>query len=98
MSLEPREPDLTPRQRWMAARRLAAGDQPVAAASAGVKTGCLQVLLDAGPEFQELVAALVELRAASREQGGRPQLGGDPALGVEKMPCRLSPLPRASVI
>jgi hypothetical protein len=68
MHSEPREPDLTPRQRWMAARRLAAGDVPVVvAASAGVKTACLQLLLDADPEFQALVAAFVELRATSRE-------------------------------
>jgi hypothetical protein len=52
----------------MAARRLAAGDRlVVAAASAGVKTACLQLLVHEDPEFQELVTAFRELRAAPRE-------------------------------
>jgi hypothetical protein len=68
MHPEPREPDLTPRQRWLAARRLAAGDRPVvAAAAAGVKTACLQLLLDADPEFRALVTAFTELRALPPE-------------------------------
>jgi hypothetical protein len=65
----PREPDLTPRQRWLAARRLAAGERVVVAAcAAGVGTHSLRLVLKEDPDFIELVDAFRAIKALSPEE------------------------------
>lgn len=65
----PREPDLTPRQRWIAAQRLAAGDAlALAAAMAGVRPEAVALLLAADPEFTGLVRACAGAKALPPER------------------------------
>src|SRR3954447_6057583 len=65
----PPAPRLTVRQRWLAARRLAAGDTPrVAAAFAGVEAKDLEDLAATDPGFMALLDDAKALRALSREQ------------------------------
>jgi hypothetical protein len=66
---QPREPDLTPRQRWIAAQRLAAGDAlPPAAAMAGVRPESVALLLKADPQFKDLVRACADVHALPPER------------------------------
>src|SRR4051794_23437956 len=65
----PPAPRLTVRQRWLAARRLAAGDTPrVAAAFAGAEVEDLEDLAATDPRFMALLDDAKALRALSREQ------------------------------
>src|SRR5688500_4465710 len=65
----PREPNLSPRQRWLAACRLAAGDRVlVAACAAGVNAHSLRALVAEDPDFVELVDAFRVIKALSREE------------------------------
>src|SRR3954453_9448901 len=65
----PPAPRLTVRQRWLAARRLAAGDTPrVAAAFAGAEAEDLEGLAVTDPRFMALLDDARALRALSREQ------------------------------
>src|SRR5687767_9305162 len=51
-----KEPDLTARQRWIAAQRLAAGDSlRMAAVMANTNAAVLSLLLNEDPEFQGLI-------------------------------------------
>jgi hypothetical protein len=55
-SIRPKEPDLTPRQRWIAAQRLAAGDTiRLAAVMVNTNSVLLSLLLAEDPEFQGLI-------------------------------------------
>jgi hypothetical protein len=68
-STTPREPDLSPRQRWLAARRLAAGERVVVAAcAAGVSTHSLRLVLNEDPDFIELVDAFRAIKALAPEE------------------------------
>jgi hypothetical protein len=61
--------DLSERQRWLAARRLAAGDPLVlAAASAGINPHALRLVLHEDPDFIALVDASRAIKALSREE------------------------------
>src|SRR3954447_4815080 len=65
----PPAPRLTVRQRWLAARRLAAGDTPrVAAAFAGAEVEDLEDLAATDPRFMALLDDARALRALSRDQ------------------------------
>src|SRR4051794_413121 len=67
-SVDAPAPRLTVRQRWLAARRLAAGDTPrVAAAFAGVEAEDLEALAATDPRFMALLDDARALRALPRE-------------------------------
>jgi hypothetical protein len=65
----PEDADLiTPHQRWIAARRLAAGESVLAAAgAAGVRTADLRAAIAADPEFDDLVAEFRAIKALPPE-------------------------------
>jgi hypothetical protein len=64
----PKQPDLTPRQRWIAAQRLAAGDTiRMAAVMANTKAAVLSLLLGEDPEFQGLIEDCRAVHAMSRD-------------------------------
>ncbi len=67
--VRPKEPDLTPRQRWIAAQRLAAGDTlRMAAVMANTNAAVLSLLLNEDPEFQGLVEDCKGIHQLPREE------------------------------
>jgi hypothetical protein len=65
----PKEPDLTPRQRWIAAQRLAAGDTlRLAAVMANTKSAVLSLLLNEDPEFQGLIEDCPVIHVMPRDE------------------------------
>ena len=67
--VRPKEPDLTPRQRWIAAQRLAAGDTlRMAAVMANTNSAVLSLLLNEDPEFQGLIEDCRVIHAMPRDE------------------------------
>jgi hypothetical protein len=67
--VRPKEPDLTPRQRWIAAQRLAAGDTiRMTAVMANTSSAVLSLLLNEDPEFQGLIEDCRAVHAMSRDE------------------------------
>jgi hypothetical protein len=65
----PKQPDLTLRQRWIAAQRLAVGDTlRMAAVMANTKSAVLSLLLSEDPEFQGLIEDCRVIHAMPRDE------------------------------